>query len=84
MVLNESTIPDLLSGPVNIKWEEGVPVPFTTRGHSTVLCNGAIYVGGGACSDFIDYHKVYIYHPDTNKWDDAIDIPYAFYHDCPS
>ena len=45
MVLNESTIPDLLSGPVNIKWEEGAPAPVATAFHTAVLYNGAIYVG---------------------------------------
>ena len=45
MVLNESTIPDLLSGSVNIKWEEGAPVPFASAGHTAVLYNGAIYMG---------------------------------------
>ena len=46
MVLNESMIPDLLSGPVNIKWEEGTPAPVATVAHTAVLFNGAIYVGG--------------------------------------
>ena len=75
MVLNESTIPDLLSGPVNIKWEEGAPAPVASAGHTAVLYNGAIYVGGGVCDDDDD-HKINSYHPDTNKWDDAINTPY--------
>ena len=79
MILNESTIPDLLSGPVNIKWEEGAPAPVTSVGHTAVLYNGVIYVGGGACYDNDDDHdeyKINIYHPDTNKWDNAIDTPH--------
>ena len=79
MVLNESTIPDLLSGPVNIKWEEGAPVPVASVGHTAVLYNGAIYVGGGASYDNDDEYKINIYHPDTNKWDNAIDTPHALF-----
>ena len=82
MVLNESTIPDLLSGPINIKWEEGAPAPVATALHTTVLYNGAIYVGGGDCNDdhgYNDFYKINIYHPDTNKWDDAIDTPHMFF-----
>jgi len=77
MVLNESTIPDLLSGPVNIKWKGGAPVPVAAVGHTAVLFNGTIYVGGGKCDDIADMFRINIYHPDTNKWDDAIDTPHA-------
>ena len=79
--MNESTIPDLLSGPVNIKWEEGAPAPVASSYHTAVLYNGAIYVGGG-CSDHYnldDNYKINIYHPDTNKWDNTIDTPHAFF-----
>ena len=80
MVLNESTIPDLLSGPVNIKWEEGAPAPVASVHYTAVLYNGAIYVGGGLCDDDDeddDDHKINIYHPDTNKWDDPINSPHG-------
>ena len=43
MVLNES-IPDLLSGPINMKWEEGAPAPVPTVGHTAVLYKGAMIV----------------------------------------
>ena len=79
MILNESTIPDLLSRPVNIKWEEGAPAPVATVDHTVVLYNGAICIGGGTCSDGGDDHKIHIYHPDINKWDDAIDTPHEFF-----
>ena len=80
MVLNESTIPDLLSGPVNIKWEEGAPLPVVRAAHTAVLYNGAIYVGGGLCNDDNDdMFKINIYHPDTNKWDNTIDTPHAVF-----
>ena len=79
MVLKESAIPDLLSEPVNIKWEEGAPLSFATAAHTAVLFNEAIYVGGGGCDNIDDQFRINIYHPDTNKWDDAIDTPYAFF-----
>ena len=79
MVLKESTIPDLLSEPVNIKWEEGAPLPFATDAHTAVLFNEAIYVGGGLCDNNDDICRINIYHPDTNKWDDAIDTPHKFF-----
>ena len=79
MVLNEPTIPNLHTGPVNIKWEEGAPAPVATVAHTAVLFNGAIYVGGGACLNEDDRYRINIYHPDTNKWDDAIDTPHAFF-----
>ena len=47
MVLKESVIPDLLSEPVNIEWEEAAPLPFATAAHIAVLFNEGIYVGGG-------------------------------------
>ena len=79
MVLKESTIPDLLSGPVNIKWEEGAPLSVATSTHTAVLFNEAIYVGGGNCDNDHDTCRINIYHPDTNKWDDAIDTPHDFF-----
>jgi len=79
MVLDEFTIPDLLSGPVNIKWEEGAPVPVATALHTAVLFNGTIDVGGGECDDDADMCRINIYHPDTNKWDDAIDTPHGMF-----
>ena len=79
MVLNEATIPDMLSGPVNIKWEEGAPAPVVSTSHTAVLFNGTIYVGGGLCDHVDDMYRIIIYHPDTNKWDDAIDTPHELF-----
>ena len=67
MVLKESVIPDLLSEPVNIEWEEAAPLPFATAAHIAVLFNEGIYVGGGHCDNKVDMCRVNIYHPDTNK-----------------
>ena len=79
MVLKESPIPDLLRGPIKIKWEEGAPLPVATAGHTAVLFNGAIYVGGGLCDNLDDGFRINIYHPDTNKWDDGIEGPHTFF-----
>ena len=79
MVLNEPAIPNLLTGPVNIKWEKGAPAPVATSVPTAVLFNGAVYVGSGMCYNVGDRFKINIYHPDTNKWDDAIDTPHLFF-----
>ena len=79
MVMNESTIPDLLSKPVDIKWEEGASAPVATEAHTAVLYNGAVYVGGGVSDVDNDDCKMNIYHPNTNKWDDAIYSPHAYF-----
>ena len=80
VIMKEPTIPDLFSGPVNIKWEEGAPLPVAMAGLTAVLFNGAIYVGGGVCNDGANFdHKISIYHPDTNKWDDAIVTPHVYF-----
>ena len=80
MALKESTMPDLFSGPVNIKWKEGASLPVATGALRAVLFNGAIYVGGGVCRDDKDLeYNINIYHPDTNKWDDAIDTPHVHF-----
>ena len=76
MILKQSTIPNLLGGPVNIKWEEGAPLPVATSCHTAVLFNGAIYVGGGFCDNNNNMYRINIYHPDTNKWGHAIDTPH--------
>jgi len=77
--VKESTIPDLFSGPVNIKWEEGAPAPVGRSNHTAVLCDGVIYVGGGwtksddgkiQCPTTLD-----TYHPDTNTWN-TINTPH--------
>ena len=79
VVLKESPIPDLLSGPVNIKWKEGAPLPVATSTHTAVSFNKAIYVGGGLCDNDDDNCRINIYHPDTNKWDDGIEAPHVLF-----
>ena len=36
-------------------------------------------MGGGVCDDKNDMYKINIYHPDTNKWDSAVDTPHKFF-----
>ncbi|XP_065906093.1 uncharacterized protein [Dysidea avara] len=82
LVVKESTIPDLFSGPVNIKWEEGAPAPLGRYYHTAVLYNGVIYVGGGVTKGDDDTiqlpHTLDMYHPDTNTWD-TIDTPHQLF-----
>ena len=71
-------MPDLFSGPVNIKWEEGASAPVGRLHHTAVLCNGVIYVGGGFTTSDDGKTQLLstldIYHPDTNTWN-TIDTP---------
>jgi len=77
--MKESTIPDLFSGPVSIKWEEGAPAPVAWYFHTAVLYNGVIYVGGGSTKDNDGKtqhpHTLDMYHTVTNTWD-TIDTPH--------
>jgi len=59
---------------VNIKWEDGAPVPVVTKGHTAVLFEGAIYVGGGSGGGIFHY-RLDVYYPNTNKWGDGIATP---------
>jgi len=80
--VKESTIPDLFSRPVNIKWEEGAPAPVGRYCHTAVLYNGVIYVGGGWTKDndgeLQAPHTLDMYHTDTNTWD-TIDTPHYLF-----
>ena len=77
--MKESTIPDLSSGPVNIKWEKGAPASVNRDKHTAVLYNRVMYVGGGYTKDNDGYvqfpHTLDMYHTDANTWD-TIDTPH--------
>ena len=77
--MKESTIPDLFSGPVNIKWQEGAPAPVGRCNPTAVLCDGVIYVGGGWTTgdDTKPQYPTTLdtYHPDTNTWN-TINTPH--------
>jgi len=66
----------MINGPVSIQWKEGAPAPVTTgiNPAQAVLFNEAIYVGGGG-SEENEYNRLDVYHPDTNRWDNAIQTP---------
>jgi len=76
--VKKSAIPDLFIGPVNIKWEEGAPAPVDRCGHTAVLYNGVIYVGGGIDDKLESLHALDMYHTDTNTWD-TIDTPHVLF-----
>jgi len=77
--VKESTIPDLFSGQVNIKWEEGAPAPVARYAHNAVSHNGAIYVGSGVNDYDEPAYAIDVYHPDTNKWDSTIETPNSYF-----
>ena len=67
---------------MNIKWEEGAPVPVGRDGHTAVLHNGVVCVGGGCTTDSdaeVEFpHTLDIYHTNTNTWD-TIDTPHELF-----
>ena len=75
----ESTIPDLLTGPVNIKWEEGAPALTARFAHTAISYNGAVYVGSGVDGYDEPVYSMDVYHPDTNKWDSPIETPVSYF-----
>jgi len=74
-------MPDLLIGPVNIKWEERTSAPMGRFAHTAVMCNKVIYVGGGwsYCNGKVNgTNTLDIYYPDTNTWD-TINTPHVYF-----
>ena len=59
---------------MNIKWEDGAPIPVVTKGHTAVLFEDAVYVGGGSGGGLFHY-RLDVYYPNTNKWGDPIVTP---------
>ena len=69
---------DLFSGPVNIKWEEGVPVSEVCSSQTAVWLNGVVYVGGGFEAGVASYN-INCYDPVKNSWSSPINTPYSFF-----
>ena len=59
---------------MNIRWEDGAPIPVITKGHTAVLFENAVYVGGGSGGGIFHY-RLDVYYPNTNKWGDPIVTP---------
>ena len=59
---------------MNIRWEDGAPIPVVTKGHTAVLFEDAIYVGGGSGGGLFHY-RLDVYYLNTNKWGDPIVTP---------
>ena len=59
---------------MNIRWEDGAPIPVVTKGHTVVLFEDVLYVGGGSGGGVFHY-RLDVYYPNTNKWGDPIVTP---------
>ena len=59
-------MPDLFSGPVNIKWQDGAPAPVVNVFHTAVLLDGKVYTGGG--DGLLSLRRIDIYNPASNSW----------------
>jgi len=71
--LIQSPTPDLFSGPVNIKWQEGGPAPVKDHNYTAVLHDGKVYIGGG-------HDTINIYTPANNSWSPSpINHPYKYF-----
>jgi len=68
LACNHFLKPDLFSGPVTIKWEQGASAPVRNGYHNTVLYKGKIYIGGGNEPGSKPSHRIDVYHPNDNCW----------------
>ena len=58
---------------MNIKWEEGAPLPVNRAGLTAVWLNGLVYMSG-------DYGtRVDCYDPVKNSWSSPINTPYCWF-----
>lgn len=58
-----------------MKWEEAASAPVGRYGHSAVLVNGLVYVGGGIETGGKVSFVVDVYNPDKDKWGTPIEAP---------
>lgn len=72
---NEASKADLFSGNVKMKWEEAASAPVGRYGHSAVILNGLVYVGGGVETGGKVSFVVDVYNPDKDEWGTPIDAP---------
>jgi len=52
---------------VNIKWQDGAPVPMKGGYHTAVFCDGKVYIGGGDETGRRSY-RIDVYTPANNSW----------------
>ena len=64
---------------MNIKWEEGAPVPVSRAYHTAVWLNGLVYVGGGWESGLKPSHDINCYDPVNNSWSSPVNTPYCLF-----
>ena len=62
---------------MNIKWEEGAPAPVSRLGHTAVLLNGLVYVGGGWETGYQLSYIINCYDPVNNSWSSSINTAYC-------
>ena len=64
---------------MNIKWEEGAPVPVDRHYHTAVWLNGLVYVGGGCETGYDPSYIINCYDPVNNSWSSSINTSYKFF-----
>ena len=64
---------------MNIKWEEGAPVPEECYGHTAVWLNGVVYVGGGSEPRWKSSYIINCYNPVNNSWSSPINTHYCHF-----
>ena len=62
---------------MNIKWEEGAPVPVGRYGHTAIWLNGLVYVGGGIATEWKASYIINCYDPINNSWSSSINTTYC-------
>ena len=61
---------------MNIKWEElGASVPVNQNGHTAVLLDSLVYVGGDYGVGLKELYAIYCYNLVNNSWGSLISIP---------
>ena len=76
--LVQSPTPDLFSGPVNIKWQDGVPAPVIGGACTALLCDGKVYIGGGNEPEGRST-RIDVYTPVNNSWSPPIKTSYHYF-----
>ena len=64
---------------MNIKWEEGAPVPVGHYNHTAVWLNGLVYVGGGIETGGGASYIINRYDPVNDSWSSSINSPYSHF-----